>query len=670
MNDQSSSDDYIYSINGINTGANQSPLGQSSVFEENERRSAEKKRSRSGSTQSERYENSPEATTEEARYPIRSRLGKKSGQSVKYRSLLDSENGDTLGTVETLPPSQAGSSFWTSTEKEAFFSAVALTGPDNLAGISDRVITKSEAEVKFYLLLLQQHPTIRRPGAAHPDDFPLDGVPAAFELGFKCEAAVDLAAEALAQHDQRYDIELEKKRFGDLWLIDENVAVNFEAHMEQTQRASQFENKKSPGRINQAMVDSSSDRECSQSQDRGHRENSKAASPSAESGTSSQTGLSVGTLAAELLRPDSFLRLSRSLFMNSASDMTANWRTLGNIDCASSSPAIFRSAFDDFLGIAVNLTQRVVQASHFQATSRLRAKDDSHPNEEVTEIDVSTAIDILGLDLDWKRYWATVARRCGVEVYSESSRFQDGRPGTKNGVQLTFKEVEAELGLGRGRPPSSNPSDANDSIDGESIRDWAESGGDAAGSEADSVSNISQNHKSIDDGGESERERSTSYETIGKRQRSPDPCSDESEDDSYLDLLDQQAGQVEERRLMTLLDSKATSLSNLENRHGSRAAVARVPKQSRRKRIKQDLDTSNGGEPVRVSDSRHKSRIGMSTNHEGSQSSSLGTNLNKLSSSEDNEHADMASEDNSGGSSDGTIATSEATSDEETTDDG
>lgn len=57
------------------------------------------------------------------------------------------------------------------------------------------------------------------------------------------------------------------------------------------------------------------------------------------------------------------------------------------------------------------------------------------------------ALDILGLSTEVKTYWARLPRRQGLDVFSDSEKYHDGRPGTKNGVRLTYEEVEAELGL-------------------------------------------------------------------------------------------------------------------------------------------------------------------------------------------------------------------------------
>ncbi|KXL47615.1 MAG: hypothetical protein FE78DRAFT_125659, partial [Acidomyces sp. 'richmondensis'] len=62
---------------------------------------------------------------------------------------------------------------------------------------------------------------------------------------------------------------------------------------------------------------------------------------------------------------------------------------------------IYRTAFDEFHSLAVSLTRRLIQATLFQTMTRLRSGDtartDWKPQPEVTRVDVTTALDILGI---------------------------------------------------------------------------------------------------------------------------------------------------------------------------------------------------------------------------------------------------------------------------------
>ena len=78
-----------------------------------------------------------------------------------YRDLLNSSILEVLEPIENsgsdaLPPSQIGTSFWTSKEKDRLFAAIQSHGPGNLQALALAVNTKSEPEIKSYILLLQE----------------------------------------------------------------------------------------------------------------------------------------------------------------------------------------------------------------------------------------------------------------------------------------------------------------------------------------------------------------------------------------------------------------------------------------------------------------------------------------------------------------------------------
>lgn len=363
-----------------------------------------------------------------------------------YRNLVNSAIEETAGIanddIEPLPPSQVGACFWSSEEKETLFSILPRTGPHELKALSRRIATKTEAEVSAYLLLLQSHIPQNNSKSSQASDVDYVSEPAAHEVGDLCESALDNAAEALNQHVFRHEIEMEKQRFGKHWIIDESYAAKIEGSLQRQQDPSVGQTVSERSRIsglnkNNGLPDTQG------SIEEGYQGKTEVRVEDADN----LLGQVPDILFLSLLRPEQFLQLSRSFFMNSATEPESNWSNIGTSDVASPTPAIFRSAFDDFYNMAVDFTRRTVHASLFQATSRLRAKDGRNPEAVVTEDDVMTALELLDFKLHWKQYWATIARRCGVDVYSEADRFNDGRAGTKTGYMLTREEVEAELGL-------------------------------------------------------------------------------------------------------------------------------------------------------------------------------------------------------------------------------
>ncbi|TKA76344.1 hypothetical protein B0A55_03742 [Friedmanniomyces simplex] len=342
----------------------------------------------------------------------------KSG-AANYRELLNTVIKDAVGgcddDLDVLPSSQIGASYWTSTEKEWFLATVARCSPGDLPTLSRAIGSKSEAEVNVYLTLLQDGVYEANAASSSKDAFSIADFSAAYDISTACEAALDDAADALARKIEKHDVRLEQGRHGDCWLINEDLAAAIEAGMESSKSSEDG-----------ATAD-------------GHSasKEERADPPSLPS--------------AELLRPEAFLLLSRNLFMNARPESGNNWRDLVNESDGLSSPAIFRTAFDDFYNLTVSFTRRLFQTTLFQAASRLRASDTSRnnwqPTAEVKEVDVRTAAELLSLRADWRGYWAGVSRRRGVDVYTEIGKYIDGRPGTKNGVKLTSEEVEAELGL-------------------------------------------------------------------------------------------------------------------------------------------------------------------------------------------------------------------------------
>ncbi|KAK0910289.1 hypothetical protein LTR02_003899 [Friedmanniomyces endolithicus] len=362
------------------------------------------------------YQRSGQANS--SRRPAKSRL--RSG-AANYRDLLNAVVRDVSGEpdneVDRLPPSLIGASHWSSFEKETFFNALARCRPGNLLELSRAIGTKSETEIHVYLRLLQDHALGVDASLPMKEEFSDAELPAAYEVSEVCGAALETAANALARKVDLHDVSLEQSKHGDSWLIDEDLAASIEAEV---QNADSLEG---------AIV------------------------PDGDPMSEEQQVLPISFPSAELLCPEAFLALSRNVFMNAKPESGNDWRDLVVEGDGSSSPAIFRTAFDDFYNLAVSLTRRLVQTTLFQATSRLRASDASRRNHQLTaevrEVDVRTAVELLSLRTEWRTYWAEVPRRCGLDVYTEIGRYLDGRPGTKNGVKLTHEEVEIELRVDR-----------------------------------------------------------------------------------------------------------------------------------------------------------------------------------------------------------------------------
>jgi RNA polymerase I-specific transcription initiation factor RRN5 len=385
---------------------NSSPL-QSAVSEEAERRTAEEEQTEAIHQQpTDRVSNDDaEQTSDTQEDPVieLSRAKRKAYKRLVQREVRDAESCVQAG-VEELKPSQIGDSRWTETEKEAFFAVISRFGQDDLPRLAQVIPTKSQFEVRQYLLVL------RAAAQLTSSSIDLSSVPASAEISSGSEKILDRAALNLSERTFLSDVEKEKERFGDDWLVDEELAEQIEAEL-----------------------DGSGGTQASTSDGDVH-----------ENATGSTTSSVPPSL--ELVLPAPFLELSRSIFMNSNDD--SNWQRIDAVSSdVSSTPAIFRSAFDDLYILAVELTRRLVHATILQATSRIRANSESHPASQVIEDDARTAINLLCIP-EWRPYWVKVTHRCGVDVYSEAKCYKDGRPGTKTGVKLTASEVERALALG------------------------------------------------------------------------------------------------------------------------------------------------------------------------------------------------------------------------------
>lgn len=339
-----------------------------------------------------------------------------------YKDLLNSVIATAAGVDpddrEVFSPSYVGASYWCSDEKQRYFRAVAKYGRNELRDIAQDIGTKTESEVIAYSSLLKR---LSPRTIDLSDRADLADIPAAFEINEHCEEILNDAANHLALRVNNRDFAIERTRYEDFWLINEPTAARIGSHVNSGDALDEMQRVPEP--YNDHSVD---DLIVPRTDD----------TPGPE------------ILAASLLDAETFLRLSRHIFMNSAQDPESNWRNIGTFDEASSSPAMFHSAFEDFYALTLVFTRQLVQASLLQATSRLRANDGYVESvAEVTVRDIRTAQDIAGAKSDKKEYWATVARRCGIDVLHDSQKLRDtGRAGTKYGFKLTFDEVETELG--------------------------------------------------------------------------------------------------------------------------------------------------------------------------------------------------------------------------------
>ncbi|EME85482.1 uncharacterized protein MYCFIDRAFT_193778 [Pseudocercospora fijiensis CIRAD86] len=238
---------------------------------------------------------------------------------------------------------------------------------------------------------------------------------------------------------------------------------------------------------------------------------------------------------ASLFRLPILLQLMRNVFMNNGEQEHLNWNHTKPILEDSSEPAIYKSALEDLTTIAENLTRRLVQAAIFQAMTRLRAGDSSRsdwtPLAAIREVDVHQAVDLLGMKPEWHRYWADVVERNRLAVYSDSKRYQDGRPGKKFGYRLTSKEVRREL-VDELDVTSECSDHENTNVFAEDIAEFMED------SDLFTEDDAHSDHTSEADNG-SDSEPGSPRPGSRKRKRALSPGEFARAEDNYLEAMDQ-----------------------------------------------------------------------------------------------------------------------------------
>lgn len=323
----------------------------------------------------------------------------KSFYSDEYRQLLN----DTIQDAATemleedqhpLEASQIGSSVWTSTEKDIFFSALARIGRDDIRGIADRIRTKSETEVHEYILLLHEGLRERRfKGAKVVEIFDL---PAATEISEECCAVLERAGNAIAAREELATEKVDKGKWGDSWLLTKDVSRWIERRI-----------KKEEGQEEMEEV----------------------------------------LPAVNLLNLPNWLKLSAEVFMNPGGNHSEdNWE---NIAEPGETPSIRATAFQDFHSLTVSITKRLISTVLFCTISRLRARDSNMiKHAEVRPDDVEAAIKILGLKSDSIRFWTDCARRCHLTVIDdvkEDDRNVVDFTTRPDEVAMSYEDVETNL---------------------------------------------------------------------------------------------------------------------------------------------------------------------------------------------------------------------------------
>ncbi|KAM7216018.1 hypothetical protein V8F06_008596, partial [Rhypophila decipiens] len=300
------------------------------------------------------------------------------------QQIIDAINGVYLEPQDMLP-SQIGLIVWTTTEKEALYNALCRFGRYNTPAIAERIKTKTKYEVGAYLQLLEEScaKLVDNPENGDPEQpilsLPAD-IPAAAEISTDCCDTLEREADRLAILQEKQEQSLEKEWWGDdNWLI--TKANLFK--MERMQGHADARSKDMPKLIK----------------------------------------------SLEFFKVKNLLELSERIFMNSARqepDGSGNWVTMptGMLEeeNAAGTPAIRTSGLEDLYGIAVRMTEQIIEKVVDIIAERVNTREELGDNEVAKNVvydeDVDYALAKLGLRSRGSRtyYWGDAPRRLGLHV--------------------------------------------------------------------------------------------------------------------------------------------------------------------------------------------------------------------------------------------------------------
>ncbi|KAI9372633.1 hypothetical protein BJX61DRAFT_506312 [Aspergillus egyptiacus] len=332
---------------------------------------------------------------------LRSSLSQKSAETYSEFFKQQSQLG---AQEETFNTTQDGIVIWTPQEKRTLYDVLDRKGKNGIRDIAAAIGSKSELEVQEYLRLLRKGVRKYHFNDRHSRTAILGEIPAAAEVSEECCEALDKYAEFLCLEEQSAEDIAGKRRHKSLWVIDEEVAEKLEAVATENQTHTDIRTAESDvvTRMDEVESDTRND-------------------------------------AAALFKLPNWILLSERLFMNFGGPrLEDNWV---NIAFKNESPSMTADSLTDLYNIALNVTRRLVQATHFLASSRVRKNGtSSRPSAKVVRSsDVRDAAHLLNMECDSSKFWIGLARRCSLDVVDK--RHRKGW----NDVHLDHDEVEALL---------------------------------------------------------------------------------------------------------------------------------------------------------------------------------------------------------------------------------
>ncbi|KAI1755200.1 hypothetical protein F4782DRAFT_439048 [Xylaria castorea] len=318
------------------------------------------------------------------------------------RDINDASSGLIHGEAEEDADTQIGAVVWSAAEKAAFFAAVSRLGRADHAGISARIGTKSELEVRQYLVLLDatEGKGVRQ-NALRPVD-----IPAAVEIGAECAAALEAAADALSLRQESYEEQVEKERWGSRWRVTAPLVETLEGQQR---------------RNSEAPTPQPKPRERAQKEDqRRDEEDDREEQLQLENEEQEKKGRRLDESPfLQLFCIQNWLLLSNRIFMNSAV-ADSNWRAASE---EHEPPAIQMTALADFYALVVSVTKRLLLSALYVAESRVRRNSfevvQRRRKTQIRVEDIVAAVSSLGMKQNSSEFWARCARRLQLDVVDD-----------------------------------------------------------------------------------------------------------------------------------------------------------------------------------------------------------------------------------------------------------
>ncbi|KAI5842849.1 hypothetical protein BZA05DRAFT_411642 [Tricharina praecox] len=406
-------------------------------------------------------------------------------------------------------------SYWTPDEQDVFFNHLAVLRKDAVDGIAKAVGTKTVFECRAYIQLLEEgllEVQGRRSVSRSRDTVGLGEIPAAVELSEDCVAALERQADFVEDRKRRDEERFEKRRWGDCWLIDEELA----AEVKSLYKADDTEG------INEIAPE------------------------------------------AELLDVAKILDLSEKYFMNGSGE--SNYRAFAP---RGETPSMRYTALQDLHSLVLSVTRRIVQTSIFMAESRLRNMENQifAPAPFIRADDVQAAVEAMSLPQNTVQYWAQLPRRTGLAVVEHIIQMKYKVPKT---MELTHveeflnKPITKVSGTKIRRKPqapeanSNPPSEAEDS-------DASEAGSPTARS---SFSSLDPDSSDLSDD-----DAMTTHPSAAHIRRTRKLALLAAAEDRYMNAIDARQSLREEKQLWRVMGFSPTTSADENEEEGDEGEV-------------------------------------------------------------------------------------------------